>query len=251
VSLVVACLALTVVVGAVLQRAAGLGFAMILSPVAVALLGPVSGVMLVNCLAIGSSALIMPAVWPRIDWRRYVPIIVASVPGVLAGTWMSSALPHGWLEIVIGVMLAGGLLITALLPRAAGRGERPVLRAVTGGAAGAMSATAGAGGPAIVIYATVAQWPFPTLAATIQPYFATVAGMALAGKLIAQPEEWPAFDVAGWAMLAAALLVGTLVAHVVASRIPLRVARSAAYLIAWCGAGVAVLRGVLILMEQL
>ncbi|MDR5700938.1 sulfite exporter TauE/SafE family protein [Agromyces aerolatus] len=248
---VVACIALTVVVGAVLQRSAGLGFAMILSPVAVGLLGPVSGVMLVNFLAIGSSLLIIPAVWRRIDWRRYLPIIVAAVPGVLAGTWLTTVLPHGWLEIVIGVTLAAGLLITAILPRAAEHGERPILRLVTGGAAGAMSATAGAGGPAIVIYATIAQWPFPTLAATIQPFFATVAAMAVVGKVVAQPDQWPSFDAVGWAVIAGSLLAGTLLAHAVSSRIPLRVARAAAYLIAWCGAGVAVLRGVLIVLGHL
>jgi uncharacterized membrane protein YfcA len=236
-------IAIAIVIGSVLQRSAGLGFALIVAPTAVVLIGPVGGVMLVNLLAVVSSSLVIPAVWPRIDWRRYAGLAAAAVPGVALGAWLTTVLARGWLEITIGSMLLGGLILTVAMPRSRRAGERPLLRYIAGGAAGVMSATAGAGGPAIVAYATVAKWPFRTLAATIQPYFITVALFALAAKLVGLPDQWPALSPMSWLLLAASLIVGAGLAHLVARRIPERVARVVAFVLACLGACTAIARG--------
>ena len=236
-------IALAIVIGSVLQRSAGLGFALIVAPTAVAFMGPVGGVMLVNLLAVASSSLVLLSVWPRIDWRRYAGLTVAAVPGVVLGAWLTTVLDRGLLEVAIGMMLLVGLVLTVAMPRSQRDGERTALRFVAGGAAGVMSATAGAGGPAIVAYATVARWPFPTLAATIQPYFITVAFFALAAKLIVLPDESLDLSPLSWLVLAGSLLLGALLAHFVARRIPERVARVVAFVLACLGACSAIARG--------
>lgn len=234
---------LAIVIGSVLQRSAGLGFALIVAPIAVALIGPIGGVMLVNLLAVASSSLVLPSVWPRIDWRRYAGLAGAAVPGVVTGAWLTTTLTPGWLEITIGAILLVGLALTAAMPKSRHSGERPALRFVAGGAAGVMSATAGAGGPAIFAYATVARWPFRTLAATIQPYFITVALLALLAKLVLRPDEWPELGPVSWGVLAGSLLLGAVLAHRIAKHIPERLARVVALALACLGACSAILRG--------
>lgn len=218
---------------------------MMLAPVAVAVLGPNTGVMLVNLLAVGSSLLIIPSVWAGIDWRRLGFLMIAAVPGVVFGTWLAVVLDTAWLEITIGAMLGAGLIATLLLRRDGLPRERPGIRLLLGGAAGTMSATAGAGGPAILIYASVARWPFATLRATIQPYFAATALLAFFSKLIARPEDWPQLALTTWLALLVSLAAGAALAHLCSRHIPPAIARFAAYSIASCGALSAVARGIL------
>jgi uncharacterized membrane protein YfcA len=238
-------LSLAIVIGSVLQRSAGLGFALVVAPIAVVLIGPVSGVMLVNLLAVASSGLALPSAWSRIDWKRYAGLAVAAVPGVCVGAWLTAVLSSGWLEFSIGAMLLLALALTAAMPNSHTTAERPALRLVAGGVAGLMSATAGAGGPAIVAYATVAQWPFRTLAATTQPYFVTVAVLAIMTKLVLQPDEWPEIALLSWAVLGGSLFLGAALAHLLAKHIPEHLARIATFTLACVGAGAAIIRGLM------
>lgn len=241
----VAGLAAMVVVGVVLQRSAGLGFAAILAPVAVLFLGPVDGVIVVNLLSVLSTLLILPSVWSRVDWRRCAWIVALGIPGSLLGTALTVVLDRAWLEMAIGLILLAGLLVTALMPSARLEAERPVLRAVSGATAGFMSSAAGAGGPVILMYATVAKWPFTVLAATLQPYFIVVSGLAFGAKIVIHPEAVFALDLVGWVVIGTALVVGAFTAHVLGGRIPVRVCRIIAFAIASAGAAAALIRGVL------
>lgn len=199
--------------------------------------------MLVNLLAVGASGLSLPAVWSRIDWRRYLGLAIAAVPGVVVGAWLALVLSSGWLEIVIGMILALGLLMTFLVRGDREIAERPALRAAAGGVAGVMSSAAGAGGPAVVAYAALTRWPFPTLTATTQPYFVTVAVFALVTKLVAVPERWPTLDAVSWMILLGALVLGAALARLVGPRIPERFGRVTAFAVAGIGALSAIVRG--------
>ena len=74
-----------VFVGAVAQRVAGLGFAMLASPFLVLLLGPHEGVLLVNICGVVSSTLITPRVWKDINWSAFRWLAAFSVVGSVIG----------------------------------------------------------------------------------------------------------------------------------------------------------------------
>ncbi|WP_258935183.1 hypothetical protein [Nesterenkonia pannonica] len=64
-----------VVVASALQRVTGLGFAMVVSPFFVVMLGPHSGVMLTNILGGAMPLIMLAAVWRDIEWRRIAWIV--------------------------------------------------------------------------------------------------------------------------------------------------------------------------------
>ena len=231
-------------VGAVLQRSAGLGLALILAPVCVAVIGPAGGVMLVNELALASSLFIIPGVWADIDWRRIIPLLLAAIPGALLGTFLVVVLNTDWLEVVVGLSLLLGLFVTIFLPAAHEPRELPTTRFLLGAAAGTVSTAAGSGGPVILMYASLAGWPFRVLRASVQPYYFGIAFIALSVKTIVQPEDFPSFDLLGWVLIYGCLFGSILMGNFVAQWLPTSFARSAAYVLATVGAIVTVVRGI-------
>ncbi|MCG2624434.1 hypothetical protein LVY72_21325 [Arthrobacter sp. I2-34] len=75
---------MAVFIGAIAQRIAGLGFALLISPFLVILLGAHGGALMANVCGLVSSLLIMFRVWRDLDWNMYrwlaVPAVFGSVP---------------------------------------------------------------------------------------------------------------------------------------------------------------------------
>ena len=106
--------------GTVFQRIAGIGFALMLAPFMVVLLGPHGGVLFVNLLGAVAPALIIPRVRSRIDpvmvRRLVVPAALATAVGIgmdtdtvaaiagalLGARWGAAAVPGEWRRICHG-----------------------------------------------------------------------------------------------------------------------------------------------------
>ncbi|GAA3702220.1 TSUP family transporter [Zhihengliuella alba] len=232
-----------VLLGAVAQRVAGLGFAMLASPFLVLLLGPHVGVFLINVCGVVSSTLIIPRVWKDIDWSMFrwltVASIAGSVPGVLAAAHMDS----GPLSIFVGGVVLIALILSLSLSRAdvVVTGKAP--RAVAGLASGLTNAMAGVGGPAVSAYAVLSRWPQRSFAATLQPFFACMGLVAVAAKLAVDPSQAPALDWWMWGLIVVAIIAGILGGERLQRHVSDRSARIFVITIAFAGAIMALVEG--------
>jgi uncharacterized membrane protein YfcA len=203
--LVVGCL---ILFGAVAQRVAGLGFAMLSSPFLVLLLGPHLGVLLVNICGIVSSTLITPRVWQDINWSAFRWLTAFSVLGSVAGAVLATRLPAAALSLTVGVVVLLALVLSLALARADvvvnGHGSR----AAAGVLSGLTNAMAGVGGPAVSAYAVLSRWEQRPFAATMQPFFAVIGLVAVVTKTIVAPEQTLELDWWAWGLLVAAIVVG-------------------------------------------
>ena len=177
-------LALAVLVGAAMQRLTGMGFALVSAPFVVLIMGPVTGIVLVNVCGALSSLLILFRVLGHIDWKKYI------ITFIMTAT----------------VSLTVSLRMKPLKPES---GVKPML--VAGATSGIMNTTAGVGGPAMSVYAVASKWGQQSFAATMQPYFLTVGLASILAKYVASPESMPRLEPWAWAAVAAAI-VGGLVA---------------------------------------
>jgi len=123
-------------------------------------------------------------------------------------------------------------------------GERPGLvvaqqrrQVVTGAVSGFTTAIAGAGGPALTVYAVATDWPQPRFASTSQLSYATQAAAALAVK------GPPRLTVAVLGTALAAVLCGLVAGQLATARITGPRARRAAICLAGLATLVTVLRG--------
>jgi uncharacterized protein len=234
----IAAVAGAVFAGAVLQRLSGIGFSLVAAPALALISGPRSGVTLTNLLAIMVALVVFATSARRVDKAKARILIPAGLLGVLPGTILFRLLSPGQLEVAVGTITALGLTAVLLAPRL--RGEaRPVTTGCAGLASGFSAAAAGAGGPALTVYAVATSWPQPEFVATGQLSYATQGAAALAIK------GFPSIPGAWVGAAAAAVLCGLLAGHLAARRIDGARARRAAVTIAALAAVATVVKGIL------
>jgi uncharacterized protein len=227
-SLLLAAMLAVVFAGAAVQRIAGVGFALIVSPALVLLLGP-NGIVLSNLLGAVVCALVLMGSWRDVDRRRAVLLAPAGLLGVLPGVYLSRHLSPGPLQVAIGVIVLIGLA-GALVSKRLRLSQSTGTTLASGLVSGFMTATAGVGGPALTFYAITTRWEQRLFAATVQISFLSQATLALGLKGLAHLPGW--LPMLG---LFAAMGAGLWLGRAVADRVPAGGARTAAVVVALAG----------------
>jgi len=228
-----------VFLGAATQRISGMGFALVASPFLVALLGPFDGVVLINLLGALTAFALFVTTWRRVEYRRVVLLLVPAVIAALPGALVARFVPSAILSIVVGalvVLTLVGSFFAVSNVRLMGRGGA----VLAGTVSGFMGASAGVGGPAVSAYAIAIRWPQPAFAVSVQPYFCALAIASLAFK-----GALPRLAGAGWVSCGVALVLGILAGHFLARIVKPRVARLLVIALAFAGAAVIIVKGVL------
>ncbi|KAD3515132.1 TSUP family transporter [Arthrobacter yangruifuii] len=230
-------------IGAIAQRIAGLGFALLISPFLVIILGSHGGVLMVNICGMVSSLLILSRVWRDVDWAMYrwlaIPAVIASVPASAAAVF----LPSAPLAVTVGAVVLAALSISLLLQRTSLVLTGNMPKAVAGFASGITNAMAGVGGPAVSVYALLARWPQRPFAATLQPFFVTTASVTLTSKLLLDPGQMPPFQPWAWALIGVMIVGGIYAGEKLQRFIRDDQARMAVIVIAFIGAAAALVKG--------
>jgi uncharacterized membrane protein YfcA len=152
----VALVAVTALVGAVMQASTGLGFALVLGPALFALLDPPSAIVAVTVLGTALNLLVLfgERRRPRVAWDEIRPILLAAAPGALVGVALLQALPKPWLQVTVGVavIVAAGLRERARREAAAPTSGDPRARLALGFATGTLTTSTGITGPPMALW---------------------------------------------------------------------------------------------------
>lgn len=235
---------LAVFIGALAQRVTGMGFAMVSGPFLVLLLDPLAGVVLVNLCGLTSSLIVLWRTYREVDWKLAAGLIVTSVLGTIPGALFAVLMPARALEIFIGSLVIVSLTSSLVLNRYAP--PLPRNRAsvgLTGLASGAMSASAGVGGPALSALALLSRWEQRSFAATIQPVFVATSSAAVVTKLVFDPSGWPSLEGSTWLLLLAALVGGQVLGEWLSRITPVQAARTGMLALAFLGGLLTIGRG--------
>jgi len=231
-------LAILVIVfaGAAVQRIAGVGFALIVSPALVLLQGP-DGIVLSNLLGAFVCTMVLVFSWRDVDAGRALLLVPAGLLGVLPGVYLSRHLQPGPLQVTIGLIILIGLA-SALVSRRLTLSPTTGTTLASGLGSGFGTAAAGVGGPALAFYAITTRWEQRPFAATVQISFLSQAVLSLGLK---------GFDtmpgVVPMLAMAAAILAGQWLGHRVSGRIPAQGARTTAIVVALAGAVATTVKG--------
>ena len=234
-----------VAVGACLQRISGMGVGLIAAPVLSLLLGPIDGILLVNLLAVINAATNTWGMRAGVDWKKFAPIALALVIGVVPGTWVVANAPTNVLLVLVGALLLLALSVVTLGKRYVPRVEGAVPAALSGVIGGFMNTLAGVAGPAITVYAEAARWPQRVYAATLQPIFLVAGTLSFTVKVAAGAADVRGIEPALWVATLAALAVGIGAGKRLAPRVPSTTAHKIALGLAFAGGATALVRGLL------
>ena len=190
-----------VLLGALTQRATGLGFALVAAPFLVLVTGPAVGISLSNALSASLCALVLARTWRRALWRQVALLAVPALLAIPLGVLVVRTLPDGPLLVAIGALAIGAVVVVALGRR---RQLLPGRRSavLAGALAGFMNVTAGVGGPMVTAYAVSRSWPLPVFIPTAQATLLVVNLASLAGKGL------PALGPVAWTVSGVALVAG-------------------------------------------
>ncbi|MEV6168167.1 sulfite exporter TauE/SafE family protein [Streptomyces sp. NPDC051954] len=221
-------LAAVVLLASCVQWLTGVGFALVAAPALVVLLGPGEGVALVNCAAGVISAMGLAAGWRLVRAGAMLPLCVAAVCTVPAGSWLTRQLPEAALMLVMGGLVTVAVLLVM-------RGVRVSALRGTGGAVAAgavggfMNSAAGVGGPPISLYAVNAGWAVRDFVPNALFYGVVVNVFSVVANGV------PTMDSARWTAVAVAMAVGALAGRGLAGRVPEQRVRSLVLLLALAG----------------
>jgi uncharacterized protein len=233
--------ALIAFIAAAIQRITGIGFVLVFLGPIVLLYGPYEGPTLTILLALVAAAIALPLVWREIDWKRSAFIIGPGLALAPLGALVVHRLSSAWL-MILTALLACFSLVAAYIPALAKhlRGRRGAV--VAGGAAGVMHVAAGLSGPPIASFAKGDDWDQAGFAASAQVIFLIFSAVSIALR------GWPTSSWQTLVVLAAATAAGIVAGSALASRVPVRIARTTMLVLAWAGALVMLVRGVVALV---
>ena len=232
-----------ILIGAVTQRIAGMGFAMMVAPFVVLALGPAQGVVLVNLCGTVVALITMLQLRRDIEWSTFTWLITSSLVGIAIGIFAVRSLDVAVFQVVVGVILILAIVGSVLIARTSARVSGRRWTAVAGASTGALVAAAGIGGPPMTIYAVLSNWNQRTFAATMQPYQACVSAVAVLAALAGAPASWPTLGGPSWLLVAAAIAVGLVAGNLLGRVVSPAVGRWVVIALALIGAAITLISG--------
>ncbi|MEB4615735.1 sulfite exporter TauE/SafE family protein, partial [Leucobacter sp. M11] len=235
--------------GASAQRIAGLGFALLVSPLMTLLLGAHAGVVLVNVLGLISSTLIMPRVWRDIDWSMFRWLSAFAVFGSGLGIWLATLFSPEAMSVGVGLVVILALGSSLVLSSGRISQQQRTPRAIAGFTSGLTNALAGVGGPAVSAYAVLTRWPAQPFAATLQPFFVLMGALTATTKLVIDPHSLPPTDWWFWPLVVGGVLAGIWLGERLLGVVSERQVRLFVIFLAFAGATATLIQGLIGLLS--
>jgi uncharacterized membrane protein YfcA len=163
-------LVIIVFIAALTQGLSGFGFGLVSLPFLLMLLDVKTAVPLVTLFGICISTTLSVQLRDHVQFKRIVPLLLASLPGMILGVQLLRHVRAGFLELLIGLLLVTFPLYLLL--------SGPRRRELPGGwkwAAGFLSGILGgsiaANGPPVIIYTSLQPWSKGSMKSTLVGYF--------------------------------------------------------------------------------
>jgi uncharacterized membrane protein YfcA len=119
-----------------------------------------------------SAVLLLIGLRKDFEWKKVLPLFVASIPGVPIGVFFLKTVSTDSIQMALGLILVSYACC--------GLYFRPVLREIkTTGAsaagflAGCLGGALGASGPPVIVYTSLQPWTKDTIKATLQGFYTT------------------------------------------------------------------------------
>lgn len=224
--------------GASVQRLAGIGLALVAGPALALVLGPAEGVRLCNVAAGAICVFGLTTVWRQVRPGAMVPLLAAAVCTVPIGALTAARLPAPVLLTGMGAMVCGAVGLVMAGARA--ESLRGTGGAVTAGAvSGFMNSSAGIGGPAVSLYAVNAGW-------TVREFVPNALFYGVVVNIVSVTAKGPPDLTAhAWVLCAAAVAGGALVGRVLGDRVPETPARRLVLVLGLAGGAATLTKGLL------
>lgn len=165
------------------QGVSGMGFGMVIMPFYVAMLGPHYSVVWASVISSLVNVAMMVALWKEINWRRFAPLAVYSIPGMIIPMILLLFIPERAAMLVLGVLMLV-LVVFSFFASHFKPMPLPIANASLGFASGVTSMFVSQAGPVMAAYAQATRWEQREFAATVQPLFMVMNVVVVSGRVL-------------------------------------------------------------------
>lgn len=177
-----ALLLISVFVAALLQTLSGFGFALIVMPFAIFILGVQMASPVVALVALMLSAINARRFRGALDRRELARLTLVAACGVPLGVWALGRLDEGRVKAALGVVLIAYALYALFVTWRRLR-TRPLAAwwaYPLGFLAGCLGGAYNTSGPPVILYGSMRQWPHNTFRSVLQTFFFLTGALTVA-----------------------------------------------------------------------
>lgn len=152
------------------QGISGFGAGLVAMPLLTLLLGIKAAVPLSMLNGLIITGILSFQLKPHIDWRKIMPLLLGSLPGIFIGALALQRLAADHLQLGLGAFITL-YAVYSLTARPSPRAISSHWGYVAGFLTGTISSVFSAGGPPAVIYVSLTNWPKDEIKATLSVFF--------------------------------------------------------------------------------
>jgi len=172
-------LCLIVYLGGLVQGMTGFGVMLVSLPLMALMIDIKMAVPLILMLGSVMNVILVFRLARHVQTRKWLPLLMASLPGVPVGVYILKTVATQWLELLVG----GVIIATAAATwhHGSSKGELKKRWTLTAGfIAGLLGASIGAAGPPVIVYTALQPWPKHQIKATLVTFFCISGALVLA-----------------------------------------------------------------------
>ncbi|RLB16934.1 MAG: sulfite exporter TauE/SafE family protein [Deltaproteobacteria bacterium] len=121
-------------------------------------------------MGMGMTTFLLIQLWRHLSWKKIMPYLIGTVPGIPLGVLFLKKMDKGMVQLILGTLLISYSVYSLLSrtpPKGTGKGWGYVFGFLGGCLGGAFSAS----GPAVIVYASLQDWPKDRIKASLQGMF--------------------------------------------------------------------------------
>ena len=160
----------SVLFAAFIRGLAGFGFALILAPMLLLILEPVTVVVVNLFLGLLSNIPVLFHSFTKVRLTKILPMMMGSLLGIPLGVWIINILAPNILKILIGVIVIIMAVLLVMGLRKTFTNER-LSSIIAGFSSGILATSTSLGGPPVVLFMHSQNWPKDIIHPSLAAYF--------------------------------------------------------------------------------
>lgn len=164
------CLQIIAFIGGLVQGLTGFGVMLVALPLMALFIAIKTAIPLIILLATVINLILIFQLSGYFAFRKWLPMLIASIPGIPVGVYIHKSVSQRPLEILVGTVL----IITSANTWLRFRPKKALgnfWAAVSGFAAGCLAGSIGTSGPPVVIFTSLQPWTKSQIKATLVAFF--------------------------------------------------------------------------------
>ncbi|HCW93860.1 sulfite exporter TauE/SafE family protein [Flexistipes sinusarabici] len=172
-------LCLIAYLGGMIQGLTGFGVMLVALPLMAIIINIKTAIPLILLLGLVMNVILICQLARHVHTKNWLPLLIASLPGVPVGVYILKTVDERWLEMLVGGVIIGTVVV--ILRHGPSKVElNKYWTFFAGFSSGLLGASIGAAGPPVIVYTAMQPWSKYQIKATLVAFFCISGVLILA-----------------------------------------------------------------------